>query len=164
MKGDELVPVLIVMTIFGTIGWIVQVIVEGYRRKERLKVFTDFHTRLIDRMGSAKEFGDFLQTQGGMNFLDTLSIERGHPLERIARGVQLGIVLTVVGLALFFVSPQVAVEVSGGYIVMSTIVLALGIGFLLSSVASYFLARTFGLTRGGPREELLASRAWHDQK
>lgn len=147
---DDLAPVLVVATIFGTMGWVVQVIVDGYRRRERLKVFTEFHSRLIDRMGSAKEFGEFLQTAGGQHFLDSLSIERGHPLDRISRGVQLGVVLTVVGVALFFVNGQVAVEVHGGYMVFSTVILALGVGFLLSSLTSFFLARTFGLLHKTP--------------
>src|SRR5829696_1905920 len=77
----DLAPVLIVMTIFATMGWIVHVFVDGRRRRERLKVFTEFHSRLIDRMGSAKEFAEFLQTTGGQNFLDTLSLERGHPAD-----------------------------------------------------------------------------------
>ena len=102
----DLAPVLIVMTIFATMGWIVHVFVDGRRRRERLKVFTEFHSRLIDRMGSAKEFAEFLQTTGGQNFLDTLSLERGHPADRIAKAVQIGIILTSVGLALFLATDR----------------------------------------------------------
>jgi hypothetical protein len=158
---NHLEPVLIVMTIFATMGWIVHVFVDGRRRRERLKVFTEFHSRLIDRMGSAKEFAEFLQTTGGQNFLDTLSLERGHPADRIARAVQIGIIFTSVGLALFMAMGQVATEIEGGYYVLSAIILALGIGFVLSAVSSYALARTFGLLHKAElRDELAASRAW----
>lgn len=160
----ELAPVLVVMTIFATLGWTVHVLVDWRRRRERLKVFTDFHSRLIDRMGSAKEFAEFLQTSGGQNFLDTLSVERGHPADRIARAVQVGIILTSVGLALFLATNRVATEIEGGYYVLSSIILALGIGFLLSAVSSYALARTFGLLHKAElRDELTHSRAWPDQ-
>jgi hypothetical protein len=160
----DLAPVLVVMTIFATMGWIVHVLVDGRRRRERLKVFTEFHSRLIDRMGSANEFAEFLQTSGGQNFLDTLSLERGHPADRIARSVQVGIILTSVGMALFLASDRVANEIEGGYYVLSTIILSLGIGFVLSAVSSYALARTFGLLHKAElRDELSSSRSWPSQ-
>jgi hypothetical protein len=157
----DMIPVFIVMTIFATMGWIVHVFVDGRRRRERLKVFTEFHSRLIDRMGSAKEFAEFLQTTGGQNFLDTLSLERGHPADRIARAVQVGVILTSVGLALFLSMDRVATEIEGGYYVLAAIILSLGIGFMLSAVSSYALARTFGLLHKAElRDELTQSRAW----
>jgi hypothetical protein len=160
---EWLIPIFLGLGFFATIGYIVFVTVDGARRRERLKIFTEFHSRLIDRMGSAREFSDFLQTSGGQHFLETLSIERGHPAERMARAMQIGIVLTVVGLAMFFSLDNVALEIKGGYAVLSTVVLALGIGFLVSAVASYFLARTFGLLhKSQVRDDLLASRSWPD--
>jgi len=160
---NDLAPVLVVFTIFATMGWIVHTLADHVRRRERLKVFTEFHTRLIDRMGSAREFADFLQTAGGQNFLDTLSIERGHPADRISRALQIGIVLSCVGLGLLFAWNNVAPEIEGGYAVLAAVVLALGIGFLLSSIASYFTARMFGLLHKAQlQDELLNSRAWPD--
>jgi hypothetical protein len=160
---EKLAVVLIMMTIFGTLGWIVHILTENRRRRERLRVFTEFHSRLMDRMGSAREFSDFLQTPGGQNFLDTLSLERGHPADRIARAVQLGIVFTCIGLGLLFAGSNVATEIMGGYLVLAAVLLALGIGFLLSAVASFFLARTFGmLHKFELRDELAASRSWPD--
>ena len=67
-------------------------VVDGNRRKERLKVFTEFHSKLIDRMGSSGEFASFLQSDGGKRFLESLSVEKGHPANRIMTAVQTGLV------------------------------------------------------------------------
>jgi FtsH-binding integral membrane protein len=80
------------------------------------------------------------------------------------RAVQAGIILTVVGLALFFASRHVAVEIEGGYVVFATVVTALGIGFLLSSIASFVLARTLGVARPLPPPDLSAPRPWAEPK
>jgi hypothetical protein len=77
--------ILIPLTAFFVVGWIVHTLVDGYRRRERMRTFTEFYGRLLDRMSTPKEFGDFLQTSGGQRFLDTLSVERGHPIERVLR-------------------------------------------------------------------------------
>jgi hypothetical protein len=141
----DMVPVLICLVIFATIGWVVYVIADAYRRRQRLKVVADIHTRVLDRMGSATEFGTFLQTDGGKQFLESLTMERTHPAEKVARAMQTGIVLTAVGIGLIMVRPVVDLEAEGGFTVLSALILSLGVGFLLSAVASWMLGRTFGL-------------------
>ena len=93
----ELIPILLGLGAFTMVGWVVHVIVDGYRRRQRLNVFTDFHGKLMDRMGSAKELGDFLQSEGGQQFLETLTVEKDHPANRILRAVQTGLVLLCLG-------------------------------------------------------------------
>lgn len=141
----NLTPIFICLIIFSTIGWVVYVLADAYRRKQRLKVISDLHTRVLDRMGSTAEFGTFLQTDGGRQFLDSLTMERTHPAEKVARAMQTGIVLTAVGVGLIMVRPVVDLEAEGGFTVLSALILSLGIGFLLSAVASWMLGRTFGL-------------------
>jgi hypothetical protein len=117
---------------------VVWVIVDGRRRRERLKVFTEFHGRLLERIGSAREFGEFLETDGGRNFLDSLSIEHGGPKLGIVRSVHTGVILTVLGLGLLIVSITLLYnEAEQGFRIAGVIVLSLGIGFLGAAVASY---------------------------
>ena len=58
-----------------------------------------FHARIIDRMGSIKDFNDFLQTPGGRQSINTITADKGStgPRERILRAVETGIVLSSVG-------------------------------------------------------------------
>jgi hypothetical protein len=142
---DHLAPVLVVLVIFSTIGWVVYILAESYRRKQRLKMVTDLHTRILDRMGSTAEFAQFLQTEGGQQFIDTLSVERTHPAEKIARALQTGIIFTAVGVGFVIVRPSVDLEAEAGFTVLSALLLSLGVGFLLSAISSWMLSRSFGL-------------------
>jgi hypothetical protein len=151
----EMIPILLGLGFFAMIAWIVYVIVDGNRRKERLKVFTDFHSKLIDRMGSSTEFATFLQSDGGRRFLDSLSVEKGHPADRILNAVQVGLVLAALGVGFFVAGSDVAVNFSrvhnewdvNGFRVAGSIFLSLGVGFLLSAISSFALAKSLGVLR-----------------
>jgi hypothetical protein len=144
---DLIAPLVGFLGFFTMIGWIVHVVVDGRRRRERLKIFTDFHSRLLDRIGSAREFGEFLQTDGGMRFLDSLSVEGTGAQRGILRSVQFGIVLLALGSG-FLLLGRTYVFDEGGFTIVGTIVLSLAIGFLLSAALSLALSRRLGLLGG----------------
>ncbi len=141
---EDLAPVLVVISACIMTAWIVWVVVEGRRRRERLKVVTEFHQRLLEKIGSTSEFGEFLQTEGGNRFLDSLSIEPSKPNARILRSCQTGIVLSFLGLGFLLLRWLFDFDAQA-FPVLGTLLLALGIGFSLSSGISYRLARAWGL-------------------
>jgi hypothetical protein len=142
--------VLIPLTAFGVIGWIVYTIVEGLRRKERMRTFTEFYGRLLDRMQSPKDFGEFLQTPGGQRFLDTLSVERGHPIERVLRAVQVGLVLLMLGLGFVAAGTQAGWDDRASLRVSGIIFMMTGVGFLLSATASFSITKSLGMLKRPP--------------
>jgi hypothetical protein len=139
--------VLIPLTAFFVVGWIVHTLVDGYRRKERMRTFTEFYGRLLDRMSTPKEFGDFLQTTGGQRFLETLSVERGHPIERVLRGVQAGLVLLALGMGSIAAGTQAGWDDRASLRVSGIIVMMTGVGFLLSATASFSITKSLGLLK-----------------
>jgi hypothetical protein len=70
-------------------------------------------------------------------------------LQRVLRAIQSGIVLLVLGIALFIVRPQFTGEGSLGLLVFGTLSTALGIAFLLAAAVSYMLSRRWGLLADG---------------
>ena len=58
--------------------------------------------RVIERLGSMKEFSEFLQSDGGDRLMKVLTVERGAtaPRERILVAVQTGVVVVSVGVGL----------------------------------------------------------------
>jgi hypothetical protein len=153
MHGAE-VAILVPIAFFAVVGWIVYIVVEGSRRKERMKTFTEFYSRLLDRMQSPKDFGDFLQTAGGQRFLETLSVERGHPIDRVLRAVQAGLVTLLLGIG-FFAASEFA-RISSDWDdqnflrIVGVILMALGVGFLLSATASFSITKSLGMLRRSP--------------
>jgi hypothetical protein len=143
----ELIAVTIPIVAFIVIGWIVRTVVDGNQRKERTKTFTDFYSRLLDRMTSPKDFGDFLQTPGGQRFLETLSVERGHPIERVLKAIQAGLVMLLLGIGFVVSGTQANWYDAGSLRVIGIIIMSAGVGFLLSATASFSITKSLGLLK-----------------
>ncbi len=165
---EVVAPMVALMAMMALIGWIVHVVTEGRRRRERLRVLSDFHTRLLDKLGSVAEFGQFVQTGGGGRFLETLTADPrtvAEPRERILRSAHVGVVTALVGVGLlivalsftFFAQGATAAEGSpsaaSSFGVLGALCLSLGLGFLLSAVVSHRLARAIGLLNGVPASQ-----------
>src|SRR5262245_31089223 len=95
--------IIVAPAAFTMIGFIIWVLATSWQRRLRLKLTTDFNSKLLDRIGSIKDFNDFLQTEGGARFMDSLTVERptARPLDGILRATQIGIVLVMLGLGFF---------------------------------------------------------------
>ena len=146
-------PGIVLIFALLTIGWIVYVIVEGFRRRQQLKVFTDFHSKLLDRLGSAREFGDFFNSEGGTRFLELLSTrESGAPQIRILRSMQTGIVLLALGLAFFLLVTvrSFSIEAVDSFVVIATAATAVGAALLISTAMSFVLSKRMGLIERPP--------------
>jgi hypothetical protein len=149
---EFLIPISLGLGFFAMIAWIVFVVVDGSRRKERLKVATEFHNKLIEKMGSAKDFADFLQSDGGQRFLESVAAERDHPARRILAAAQTGLVLASIGAGFIAAGTQVRWNDEGGFMAMGTLFVTTGSGFLLSSAASWVMSKKLGLFEGRPLE------------
>lgn len=149
--------IIIVPALFFLIGFIVYVIVEGMRRRSQARMVTEFHSKLLDRIGSAHEFAEFFASDAGKRFLDTLSnSEPGTPQMRILRSVQLGLVLLALGIGLFVLTDQrtFSIEAADGLVVTATVTAAIGAGLLLSTMITYLLSWRMGLLPPGKTREL----------
>ena len=127
---------IIVPSLFFMIGFIVYVIVDGLSTTAADAVMTDFHAKLIDRLGSAKEFADFFTSEAGSRFLDSLSSsEGGAPQLRILRSMQTGFVLLAVGIGFFILldGRTFSIEAVDGLMVMATAATAIGAALLVST-------------------------------
>jgi hypothetical protein len=144
--------VIILPVFFSMLAFIVWTIVNAWQRRQHLKLITDFNSRLLERIGSVKDFSDFLQTPGGTQFLDSLTVDRGSigPRERILRAAQTGIVIGSVGAGCFFLTAYLrstAPDAAQVFAIVSAIFLSLGVGFVVAAAASYALARRLGALR-----------------
>jgi hypothetical protein len=148
--SEDLIPMVMGIGLFTMIGFIVKTVTDGRRRREHLKTVTEFHNRLLDKLGSVSDFSQFLQTDGGSRFLDTLSSERGSsgPRQRIMQAMHLGTILTVAGIGLVVIALMLPYDRTPAA-VLGGIVLSIGLGYLASTAASYRLAKTLGVLDEG---------------
>src|SRR6266852_5033121 len=123
--------------------WVIVVIVDGFRRRQQLRLSAELQTRLLDRIGSAREFGEVLATESGARFLDAISVDRNATQTGILRALQSGTVSLVMGAAIFVLARGKSYQ--EGLWIVATICAALGIGLLLASALSYRLSKRMGL-------------------
>jgi hypothetical protein len=72
------------------------------------------------------------------------------PYARILSSTQAGIIILAFGVALLVLRAKLPFS-DEAFTVFGTLAVALGIGFGVAAVASYFLSRSFGLFDRGPR-------------
>jgi hypothetical protein len=145
--------IIIVPSLFFLIGYIVFVIVDGFRRRQQTRVYTEFHSKLLDRIGSAKEFGEFFSSDAGDRFLSALSSsDAAAPQLRILRSLQTGLVLLALGIGMFILTNQreFSLDAMDGLMVTATAATAIGAALVVSTAMSYVLSKRMGLI-DGPR-------------
>jgi hypothetical protein len=145
---EAFIPMVVSVGLFALVAWIVFVIADGRRRREQLKVTSEFHTKILEKMGSTAEFGAFLETDGGRRFMKSLTVEGPSAKTRMLGATQTGIVCTTIGVAMLILG-GIFYYLRDGLWVMGGIITACGIGFIVSTVASYRLSKTLGLLEGG---------------
>ena len=145
--------VIILPALFATVGFVVWTVATTWQRSRHVRELTQFHARVIDRMGSIRDFSEFLQTPGGMQFMNAITADGGPtgPRERILRAVQTGIVLTSLSIGFLLLSagfhpaPVDKEGLSDLFMVLGVSLMSLGIGFVVAAGASYGLSRRLGV-------------------
>ena len=138
--------------VVGMIGWLVRSVIE-YRAWQRAsKVQTEAHTKVLDRLTSNEDVLAYAQSPVGQRFLSSTSLAPdfsvrsvGSPAGRILWSVQIGIVLALGGIGLAIAKNNVVDEAAQALYVVAILAIALGIGFVLSSLVAYALSQRLGL-------------------
>ena len=145
---EAFIPMVVGLGFFSLVAWIIFVFVDGKRRRELLKITSEFHTKILDKMGSIAEFGAFLETDGGKRFMKLLTVEGPSAKTRMLGATQTGIVCISIGAAMLILG-GIFYYLRDGLWVMGGILTACGVGFVVSTVASYRLSKILGLLDSG---------------
>jgi len=114
------------------------------RRQERSRAQFDLQRRMLEKFGSASEFVSFMETDSGRKFLEAVSSEVQSQAARIFGSIQKGAIFTLIGVVGFFVvayEPEDLIPLA----VPSGLMLAVGLGYLISAFATYRLSKQWGL-------------------
>jgi hypothetical protein len=156
---EPLAVAAVVITMISIFGWIIRAIMNHRRWLRVSKLQTDMQNKLLERFTSNEEMLAFIGTAAGQRFLESASVpsETGPknlsaPVGRILWSIQLGIVILVGGVGLVIVSYQLSDFPEGitTFQVIGGIIIALGIGFILSALGSFLLSRRLGLMDPAP--------------
>lgn len=156
---EVLIPISITLGFFVLVGFMTRAIVESRRSRERVKLLSDVHNRLIERMGSAKEFGELLSTQGGAKFMESLGTEPlaapATPLDRALRAQQTGLIASAIGAGLLLVSWTFAMtdDSQATFGALGVLALSGGVGSWLSARTTLRLSQRYGLISPVPADD-----------
>jgi hypothetical protein len=142
--------VLIPLSLFFMIGWIVWVLFSSIRRYKIAKFQSDVQSRLLQKLDTSQSLLAYMETPAGKQFVDGMGTERVTPYERIISSTQAAIIITAFGVALLVLRAKLPFS-DEAFTVFGTLAIALGVGFGVAAGASYFLSRSFGLFDRGPR-------------
>jgi hypothetical protein len=143
--------IAVTFAITGTILWIIRAAVNHRRWLRLTRLQTEAQTKIMDRFSSNDDLLAFIQTPAGKRFLESSAVPLepqavAAPVGRILWSVQAGLILLVTGMGIEFVSSQVEdMDAARAFFVIGVLVIAVGFGFILSSLASYELSRRLGL-------------------
>jgi hypothetical protein len=149
----------------GALVWVIRQIIENRRWARIFKLQSEVHGRLIEKFSSTQEIAAYMGTEAGRRFLEAAPIPVGiEPEQRMPNAVarvlwplQIGVVLVLLGVGLLFLR-HAGPDMDVPMLVLGTVVLMPGIGFILSAGITWILAGRLGLipdhpsAANGPRD------------
>ena len=147
--------IIILPELFGLIGFLLWIALTAWERRRRLQLMSDFHMRLFDRLGSLKEFSDFVRTEEGQALMKLVMTDPQAEASRsgIIRALQIGVVLLFLSVGLFAVGRIVSMDAEQTrqlFDVFSILCLSLAVGSLASGLVAARMAR--GIATDRPRQ------------
>lgn len=149
----DIVSLIGVVAVFAIGVFVLRMGLENRRWNRALQFQTDVRSKLLDKFSASQELLAFMSTDAGRRFLESNPAASGRELEsqtnipfnRVLFPLQLGVVLTMVGAGLLYVRDGIQSGWQTPIMVYGTVILMLGIGFIISAVTAYWLARRLDL-------------------
>jgi hypothetical protein len=152
-------PFLVLLTILGTLIWLIRILLENRRWTRIFTMQTNVHGKLIDRFSNNEELLSYMNTEAGKRFLEAAPIPIGFEpdqrvpaaLSRVLVPLQIGVVLTLLGIGLLALRHSLP-EISSPLLVFGIVVLMPGLGFIISAGITWLLAARLGLMPHGAHQ------------
>lgn len=137
---------LIFLIVAALVGWFVWLISKHALRSRALKSQALLQNKLIDKLMSSKEILEFANSEAAKT-LGSMGLEGPrNPFDRILDTAKTGIVSLSLGLACGMLHRLAhSVIPRELFLILAILLVALGIGFLISVVVAYALSRSWGL-------------------
>jgi hypothetical protein len=147
----DVVPFSVFLVITLLLAWILRLVLDNRRWYRMVKVQTDIHMKLLDRFSSSQDMIAYMDSEAGRRFLESPRFDiqpkqaAMFPYGRILWSAQVALIMATLGAGMLFLRGRVPADGDAPLLVLGTLALMLGLGFLLSAAASYLLSKHFGL-------------------
>jgi hypothetical protein len=144
-------PLLAFLAFLVAFLWLTRLLLENRRWGRIFKLQSDVHGKLLERFGTSQEVLTYMSTDAGKKFLEAAPISVGldrkqpvpSPVARVLTPLQIGIVMSLLGVGLIFL--RHSFSHGAGLLLIGTVILMPGLGFIISAGITWVLARRLGL-------------------
>jgi hypothetical protein len=155
---SDMPPLLGFLGFFGALIWLIRALLENRRWSRIFKLQSEVHGRLIDKFSSSQELAAYMETEAGRRFLEAAPIPVGFEQEqripnaiaRVLTPLQIGIVLVLLGIGCYLLR-SASTNTNIPMLVLGTLVLMPGLGFIISAGVTWVLAGRLGLMPEKPK-------------
>lgn len=148
-RSGDIMSFMAVIFAMASLLWLVRLVLQNRRWNKIFKIQTDTYSKLLEKFSTStnEELLAYVRSDTGKRFLESASMPMVHEpspqmggiWSRVLGSLQLGIVLTPVGIGLL--SLRNRLEDPLPLLVFGTLALALGIGFIISAGFSFVLGK-----------------------
>ena len=148
----DITATLAFVAIAGSLLWLIRILLENRRWSRVFRLQSDIHSKLIDRFASNQELLHYMETEPGKRFLEAapipIALDRNQPipggLSRVLGPLQIGIVLTLLGLGLLILHHSLP-DIADPLLVFAMVTLMPGFGFIISAIITWRISERLGL-------------------
>ena len=148
---NEYFPIEFLVLPLLTAVLIVAICVTYLERARRARHRVELQKAVLERVGSVKDFAEFMATEQGERFLAALAPTHFSPRDRGLWSVRVGVVLLTIGIFLmgalhssWFGTPA-GTSAPPALFMGMLLLMAAGTGMLLSAAVSFVIARALGV-------------------
>jgi hypothetical protein len=158
-----MIPVVaIVFIITSALAGVIRTLIDQRQWQRAAKMHMEIQNKLLDRFAGSSELLAYLDTPTGRGLSDiqlpglgSVARRMDAPASRIFWPLQTGIVVTAAGIGLSYMGRRMGlVEMGEPVSAFGVLVGAIGLGFIVSAIASFFLSHRLGLVPPVNRPEL----------
>jgi hypothetical protein len=148
-----------VSAFIGVLTWLVKSLVQHRRWLRASRVQAEVHAKIMDRMTTNEELLAYIQSPAGRRFLESTPLPEADaprsaaPVGPIIWSMMAGIVLATAGMGFRLSAGSITNEAANAFNIVGTIIVALGVGFVLSAVMAYLVSSRLGLFPQRPRHD-----------
>jgi len=130
-----------ILFIFG--AWLFWSILDWLKMRQK----SQLQNKILEKFTTVQEFNDFIQSKEGNTFLNFLSFNGSTPRQKILSSLSKGVIISFVGISLILIG-QIFTGESKYFLAAGVVLIALGVGFLVSTFISYTLSKKWGIIDG----------------
>ena len=148
MNAEVISMIIILPTFLGITAWAFKTLLSFIQQRQLIKQHYALQDKVIGNLGNNPDALAYLKSDGGERLFSQLATNRTDPFRRILGALQVGAVMTLLGIGFLSIPMLVTFEDSEGFVVIGVLGISLGLGFLISAGAAYYFSKNWGLING----------------